>query len=83
MMSVVECDIPAGSALDRAMVGACDFRDFYRVPLVHPQRGMAEIFFAVFGHTPLWMKAMLILRNALARLAVSKPPMPPRSCGRK
>lgn len=69
MMSVVECDIPAGSALDRAMVGACDFRDSYRVPLVHPQRGMAEIFFAVFGHTPLWMKAMLILRNALARLA--------------
>jgi hypothetical protein len=67
-MSVIECDIPAGSALDRAMVGASDFRDSYRVPLAHPERGMAEIFFAVFGHTPLWMKATLILRNALARL---------------
>ncbi len=68
-MSVVECDVPATSALDRAMVGASDFHDSYRVPLAHPERSMAGIFFAVFGHTPLWMKAMLLLRNALARLA--------------
>jgi hypothetical protein len=68
-MSVIECDVPASSALDRAMVGASDFRDSYRVQLAHPDRGMAEIFFAVFGHTPLWMKTMLLARNALARLA--------------
>ena len=67
-MSVIECDVPASSALDRELVGNCDFRDSYRVPLSHPELGMADIFFAVFGHTPLWMKAMLILRNALARL---------------
>ena len=68
-MSVIECDVPASSALDRELVGRCDFRDSWRVQLSHPELGMAEIFFAVFGHTPLWMKAMLILRNALARLA--------------
>lgn len=68
-MSIVECDIPASSALDRELVGNSDFRDSWRVPLSHPGLGMAEIFFAVFGHTPLWMKAMLILLNALARLA--------------
>jgi hypothetical protein len=68
-MSIIECDVPASSALDRDMIGASDFRDSYRVPLAHPDRGMAEIFFAVFGHTPFWMKAMLLLRNALARLA--------------
>ena len=68
-MFVIECDVPASSALDRELVGNCDFRDSYRAPLVHPERGMADIFFAVFGHTPFWMKAMLILRNALARLA--------------
>ena len=67
-MSVIECDVPASSALDRELVGHCDFRDSYRVPLSHPELGMAEIFFAVFGHTPFWMKAMLILRNALVRL---------------
>jgi hypothetical protein len=68
-MSVIECDVPACSALDRAMVGESDFHDSWRVPLVHPERGMADIFFAVFGHTPLWMKTMLLVRNALARLA--------------
>ena len=69
MMSVIECDIPASSALDHAMVGASDFRNSYRVPLADPERSMADIFFAVFGHTPLWMKTMLLARNALARLA--------------
>lgn len=68
-MSVIECDVPASSALDRKLIGGCDFRDSYRVPLTHPDLGMADIFFAVFGHTPRWMKAMLIVRNALARLA--------------
>jgi hypothetical protein len=68
-MSVIECDVPASSALDRELVGHCDFRDSYRVPLSHPELGMVDIFFAVFGHTPRWMKAMLILRNAAARLA--------------
>jgi hypothetical protein len=68
-MSVIECDVPASSALDRELVGHCDFSDSYRVPLSRPELGMAEIFFAVFGHTPLWMKTMLIVRNTLVRLA--------------
>jgi hypothetical protein len=68
-MSVIECDVPAASALDRGLVANCDFHDSYRVPLSHPGLGMADIFFAVFGHTPFWMKAMLVVRNALARLA--------------
>jgi hypothetical protein len=68
-MSVIECDVPAASALDRELVRACDFHDSYRVPLSRPTLSVAEIFFAVFGHTPFWMKAMLILRNSLARLA--------------
>ena len=68
-MSVIECDVPPSSALDRELIGHCDFSDSYRVPLSHPGLGMAEIFFAVFGHTPLWMKSMLILRNVAVRLA--------------
>ncbi len=68
-MSVIECDVPASSALDRELIGHCDFSDSYRVLLSRPGLGMSEIFFAVFGHTPLWMKTLLIVRNALARLA--------------
>jgi hypothetical protein len=67
-MFVTECDVPASSALDSGLVGNSDFRDSYRVPLSQPELTMAEIFFAVFGHTPFWMKAMLIIRNAAARL---------------
>jgi hypothetical protein len=67
-MSVIECDVPAASALDRELVRSCDFHDCYRVPLSHQTLGIVEIFFAVFGHTPFWMKAMLILRNASVRL---------------
>lgn len=67
-MSVIECDVPASSVLERDAVAFCDFRDSYRVPLSRPELGMADIFFAVFGHTPLWMKGMLVLRNAAMRL---------------
>ena len=66
---VVEDDVPVSSALDRDVVANCDFRDSYRVALSRSELGMAEIFFAVFGHKPLWMKTALILRNAVARLA--------------
>ena len=30
---------------------------------------MVEIFFGVFGHTPLWAKLLLVARNAVAKLA--------------
>lgn len=66
---VFEGDIAASSALERDVIANCDFRDSYRVPLTRRELGMAEIFFAVFGHRPPWMKAILILRNAAARLA--------------
>ena len=44
------------------------FHDSYRVPLVPPELGIVNIFFALFGHTPLWMKLLLIARNAVAGL---------------
>ncbi len=66
-MHVTECDVPSTSALGRALVGNADFHDSWRAPLTHPDVTMVELFFALFGHTPLWMKLMLITRNAAAR----------------
>ena len=43
------------------------FHESYRVKLVRPGLSIVEIFFALFGHTPFWMKALLITRNAIAR----------------
>lgn len=67
-MHVVECDVPSASALDRDTVRSAYFHDCYRAALTRPDVGIVDIFFALFGHTPLWMKAMLVVRNAVAKL---------------
>jgi hypothetical protein len=67
-MHVIECDVPSSSALSRDLIGNAYFHDSYRVPLARPELGIVDVFFALFGHTPLWMKLLLIARNAAARL---------------
>jgi Protein of unknown function (DUF2867) len=67
-MHISECDVPPGSALGRDLIGNAYFRDCYRMPLARQDLGIVEIFFALFGHTPIWMKLLLIVRNAAARL---------------
>lgn len=66
-MQVIECEMPSGSALGRDLIQSAYFHDSYRAPLARPGLSIVEIFFALFGHTPLWMKALLITRNAVAK----------------
>jgi len=66
-MHVIECEVPSSSALSHDLVRTAYFHDSYRVPLARPGLSIVEIFFALFGHTPFWMKALLIARNAIAR----------------
>jgi Protein of unknown function (DUF2867) len=68
-MQIIECDVPSGSALSRDLIKNATFHDCYRAALTRPELGIVEIFFALFGHTPRWMKLLLIVRNAAARLA--------------
>jgi hypothetical protein len=65
-MRVVKCDIPAGTVLHRQLVDTAFFRDSYRVPLSRAQTSVIDIFFGIFGHHPLWMKTVLIVRNYVA-----------------
>jgi hypothetical protein len=67
-MHIFECDVPSSSALSPDLIRDAYFRDSYRVPLARPELGVVDIFFALFGHNPLWMKLLLIARNAAARL---------------
>jgi hypothetical protein len=67
-MPVVECDVPSTSALSRELIGSAYFHDSWRAPLARPDLGIVDLFFALFGHTPRWMKLLLIARNAAARL---------------
>ena len=68
-MSVVECDVPSGSALSRELIERAYFRDSYRAPLSRTELGIVDIFFGIFAHHPLWMKLLLIVRNKVASLA--------------
>jgi hypothetical protein len=66
MTSIVECEVPAASLLDRRVIEAAYFRDSYRAPLRRARAGVVEIFFAIFGHHPTWMKVLLVVRNRVA-----------------
>ena len=65
-MTVSECDIPVTSALDPVVIEGAYFRDSYGAPLSHTRASIVDIFFAIFGHYPMWMKIPLIVRNRIA-----------------
>lgn len=65
-MPVVECDFPSSSVLSAGLLEAAYFRDSYRAPLLRTRASTTEIFFAIFGHHPTWMKLALIVRNRIA-----------------
>lgn len=67
-MHVTECDVPAGSVLDRTMVGNSDYHDSYSVSLSHLELGIVDIFYRIFAHVPFPAKGLLIIRNKLASL---------------
>lgn len=62
-MTQVSCAVPESSALDRRFVEGAFFADSYRVALTHGGASVADIFFAVFGHHSVWLKAVLIARH--------------------
>jgi hypothetical protein len=66
---VTEYKIPSASALGANTIATASFHDSYLAPLTRPKLGIVEIYFALFGHTPRWMKLLLIVRNAAAPLA--------------
>ena len=67
MMTITECDIPANSLLPRHSVETAYFRDSYRTRQSHARATMADLFFAIFGHHPAWIRALLIIRNTIAK----------------
>ncbi len=65
-MTIVECDIPSVSVLDRRLIEAAYFRDSYRAPMGRPRASVTDIFAAIFAHHPMWLKILLIVRNRIA-----------------
>jgi hypothetical protein len=67
-MSITECEVPSSGGLGRDLIDHSYFRDSYRAPMNRPDLEITQVFFAIFGHKPIWVKLLLIARNAVARL---------------
>jgi hypothetical protein len=52
-MHIVQCDVPSSSTLSPDLIRNAHFHDSYRAPLARPELGIVDIFFALFGHSPL------------------------------
>ena len=67
-MVVTRCDFPTDTAIDRELVQHAFFTDSYRVPLRCVNASVVDIFFAVFGHHPAWLKVVLLARHRFGAL---------------
>ena len=64
-MAVIPCTQPIETAIDQTMLEHAYFTDSYRVPLTHSNASVVDIFFAIFGHHPPWLKAILLARHRI------------------
>lgn len=62
-VAVVPCPLPGHTALERTLIENASFWDSYRVPLLQSNASVVDIFFAIFGHHPVWLKAILLVRH--------------------
>lgn len=67
-MTIIKCEIPTVSVLQRRQIDDAYFWDSYRAPRTKPQTSIVEIFFNLFGHHPRWINALLIIRNKLVTI---------------
>jgi hypothetical protein len=66
---ISEGPVPEESALDRRDVETAWFSDSYRADISDPSKSVVDLFEAVLGHHPRWMRALLIARNRIVVLA--------------
>jgi len=65
--AIVETTVPRDSAL-QALLQEAHFADAYRGDLQRAELSPAEIFQRAFRATPVWVSALLALRNRMVRL---------------
>ena len=67
-MVVTRCDLPTSTAIESEMVQRAFFTDSYRVPLRRADASVVDIFIAIFGHHPVWLKSVLLVRHRVGAL---------------
>jgi hypothetical protein len=68
------CEVPDHSLIDRRWVEAASFREAFCVPLRRADASVVDLFFAIFGHHPAWLKGLLVVRNCFASASGLKAP---------
>lgn len=66
-MTVVACNFPADSQMEPERLATADYWDSFRAPLTRTDASVTDLFHAVLSHHPMWLKRVLIARNAVAR----------------
>lgn len=69
MLHFTEGPIRPESSLDRRNVETAWFSDSYQTMLTKPTMSVADLFEAILGHLPQWVKVLLIVRNRMAARA--------------
>jgi hypothetical protein len=66
-MTVVADAFPRDSVMEPERLASADYWDSFRAPLSRTDASVTDLFHAILGHHPPWMKRVLIMRNAVAR----------------
>jgi hypothetical protein len=61
---VTTCELPPHSAIDPRIARQASYAESYSVPLTHAT-SVVDVFFAVFGHHPAWLKGLLLVRHRI------------------
>lgn len=69
MVQLTVGQIPPESVLDKRDVSTAWFSDSYQAKNIRTGMSVVDLFQAIFGHSPGWIKALLLLRNRLAKRA--------------
>lgn len=64
-MIVVSRELPSGTAIEPEMREHASYTDAWCVPLRSAAPGVVDLFFAIFGHHPAWLKAVLLIRHRI------------------
>lgn len=62
------CELPQGSRVESRFLHEADFADAFQAPVKQPAASTVDLFFAIFGHHPLWVKLILLARHRIGEV---------------
>lgn len=67
-LRVQACELPVRSHVEPRFLCDAYLADAFQAPLLRDRASTVDLFFAIFGHHPLWLKLILLLRHRVGAL---------------